>query len=281
MKYSNKIDKYLDGELAGNELSEFENKLLTNPELAKRVNKYRKLSEFVKREYEKSAPGKERTVGEREKLDEIINNLEDYNGEIDEEKIESLRNKLEIAHELYESKSPYKKHPHFWLLAAAVIVMFITTTVLVSHFKVLHVDNEKLFNKYYMPYTEDIYTRIITVDKEDSFIRALRNYVAQEYEEALTVFDQISEDDKNYLPARFYSGIIHMEKKRYSDAILSFRSILDHEPNELINGCNWYLGLCYMKLNENDMAQSCFRKIINSNSIYNKPSKKILKKLAH
>jgi len=47
MNYSEKIDKYLDGELQGNELRQFENELLMNPEFAGVLDKFDNFSRFL------------------------------------------------------------------------------------------------------------------------------------------------------------------------------------------------------------------------------------------
>ena len=102
MNYSEKIDNYLDGELQGDELRQFENELIINSKLAEAVDKYRKLSDFVRQQHAKmmSGTGKNYRIEDRE-INELIDTYQLKNGEEEPEDVKVLRKKLENAYRSY------------------------------------------------------------------------------------------------------------------------------------------------------------------------------------
>jgi TolA-binding protein len=70
-----------------------------------------------------------------------------------------------------------------------------------------------------------------------------------------------------------------MEVKQYDEANIRFKKIIDHKTNAFIESAEWYLGLCYLLKEDEEMAIEIFTEISNNKGFYSKESKKILRKL--
>jgi TolA-binding protein len=280
MNYSEKIDKYLDGELQGNELRQFENELIFNSKLAKAVDKYRRISDFIKLQHAKITSGKNNFTKDH-KINDIINTYRLKNGEEEPENIKLLRKQLENAHKSYIRKTgihEIKKLRRICYAAAAVFLL-ITVTSVFYYLQTRTYSNERLYSIYYEPYNKNIFTRIESVEPEGVFMQAMVKYADEDYKNALDLFKQVPSTDDFILPANFYSGISFMQTAQYHEAINSFLYIIKNPDNELIYQSEWYLGLCYLKTNETDKAFTQFKNITGSNSIYKEEAEDILKKL--
>ena len=70
-----------------------------------------------------------------------------------------------------------------------------------------------------------------------------------------------------------------MEIEEYTKANESFNKIIDHKANAFIESAEWYLGLCYLKTNENQKAFEVFGEIVERDGYFKKDARKIIKKL--
>ncbi len=283
MNYSEKIDNYLDGELQGKELRQFENELIINSKLAEAVDKYRKLSDFARQQHAKmmSGTGKNYRI-ENLEINEIIDTYQLKNGEEEPENVKILRNKLENAYRSYirnTRKHGLMKMNKIWLAAAAIGLLIIVTSI-VYYLQNKVYSNERLYSMYYEPYHKNIFTRIGPDEPEGVFKQAIKKYAEADYENALDLFKRVPMTDDYILPTYFYSGISLMQTGQYHEAATSFQYITKHQNNELVSQSEWYLGLCYLKTNETDKVFSQFEKIAGSNSIYKEKASFILRKLA-
>jgi len=283
MYYSEKIDNYLDGELQGNELRQFENELIINSKLAEAVDKYRKLFDFAREQQTKimSGTGKKYLIEDQE-INELIDTYRLKNGEEEPEKIKLFRKKLENAYRNYMQntmKQKLQKTRRIWFTAAAIGLLIIVTSV-IYYLQNKTYSNERLYSMYYEPYKKNIFTRIESGEPEGIFMQAMIKYADEDYENALDLFQRVPSTDDFILPAHFYTGISFMQTGKYHEAASSFLYIIKHLDNELIYQSGWYLGLCYLKTNETDKAFTQFKKITDSNSIYKEKAEDILNKIA-
>ncbi len=283
MNYSEKIDKYLDGELQGNELRQFENELLMNPELAEAVDKFRNLYDFIRQQHTKMMSGTRKKYRiEYQEINELIDTYRLKNGEEEPKEIKIFRKKLENAYRNYmqnTSKHGLMKTKRIWFAAAAIGLLIIVTSV-IYYLQNKTYSNERLYSMYYEPYTKNIFSRLESGEPEGIFMQAMIKYADEDYENALDLFKRVSSTDDFILPAHFYSGISFMQTGQYHEAASSFLYIIKQPDNELIYQSEWYLGLCYLKTDETGKAFTQLKKITRSNSIYKEKTEDILKKLA-
>ena len=110
------------------------------------------------------------------------------------------------------------------------------------------------------------------------------------FDEALTKFKAIVEKEANYSPAWYHMGLIYYERNQFSQAIEPLINVTKIDTTiSTLAGCNFYIGMCYTKLNQSEESVTWFEKALdyepnNQNYIYqvgetyqkmNKPDKAI------
>ena len=91
------------------------------------------------------------------------------------------------------------------------------------------------------------------------------------YEMSIKTFSLDSSNMLGYL----YSGLSYMELRNYKKAIEYFKYIIDNNDNLFIDQADWYMALCYLRIDENKSIV-ILNKIKNGNTIFNKKASKIL-----
>ena len=77
----------------------------------------------------------------------------------------------------------------------------------------------------------------------------------------------------------FYSGVAYQELGEYKQAIGSFSEVVHHGDNLLVEQSEWYIGLCYLRIDERQKALEQFRLIASRKGFYGEQSSKLLKQL--
>jgi tetratricopeptide (TPR) repeat protein len=108
---------------------------------------------------------------------------------------------------------------------------------------------------------------------------AMMLYESKRFDEAIQMFEKILKNDNSRIGLNLYSGISHMEVKEYDEANIRFKKIIDHKTNAFIESAEWYLGLCYLLKEDDQMAIEIFSEISKNKGYYSKDARKILKKL--
>jgi hypothetical protein len=237
------IEKYLDGELQGENLRDFESQLQNDKEFAQDY--------FLQKEIRNALSDWE-IIDLREKLDKIQKNFKK------------------------EKQRAIIKKPIFLYSACAFIALIIISSVLFFND---NYTNDDLYEKYYTHYDAGIQTRGSEKKSTDIYIQALKAYDNYQYVKAINLFNQMSDTSQSYYAKEYFTGLSYMELKNYNEAIKHFNFISNNKQNALYENVNWYLGLSYLKLKQNILAIEQFRKLVRDNSFYKKQSLDILDKL--
>ncbi len=234
------IEKYLDGELQGNDLKNFESQLQSDKELAQDY--------YVQKE--------------------IRNALSDW-------EIIDLREKLDkIQKDFKKQQRTIIKKPVFLYTACAFVAILIISSILIFD---KTYTNDELYEKYYIHYDAGIQTRGIEKTTTDAYTKALKAYDNKQYIEAIDLLNRIPDTSQTHTIAKeYFTGLSYMELKKYDEAIKHFNTILNDYQNALHENVTWYLGLCYVKTNQKQLAIRQFRELIRENSCYKKRSSEIL-----
>ena len=82
-------------------------------------------------------------------------------------------------------------------------------------------------------------------------------------------------------PRDIYSfGLYCMEEQRFPEAVYAFRRVVGMQEKTYLESSEWYLGLCYLKLNDLENAKLVFTSVAASKDhIFRKESKALLRKL--
>jgi len=245
--YLKSIDKYFDGEMSENELIEFEKNMKSDKKLKAEV-------EFQK-EIQDSLHDKQ--------IFDLKNNLE------------KIHNEAKTANNIDANKEPVVRELFIKKiqLAAAVIVLMIIASSVFYFVNNRTMSNETLYGIYYEPAKTMLVERSGNND-EVNLMQALQKYNHNDYTGAIEVFEK-----DNSIMAKFYLALSYMETNRMLDAVNLLKAIIEENDNLFVDQAEWYLGLCYLKLNETEKALIQFSKISQSNSTYKIKSEEVLKNI--
>ena len=238
------IEKFIDDELEGEQLEWFQNQLRTNREFVKQYQLQIDINEAVK-----------------------------------EDDIMQLRNKLESIYNEY-NKNENKVIRHNFLrklsvAASIIIVAGIATILMLTNKKYTH---QELFATYYQPY-ENISNYRGGEPTDDIFTEAFRLYDCKLYKEALEKFNLILDKEPGNTFILFYTAVTEIETGKTESAVNKFKVILKDKNDLFYQQSEWYLGLCYLKMNKKSQAIKIFNEIINNNHHYKPDAEEILSKL--
>jgi tetratricopeptide (TPR) repeat protein len=247
--YSNFVERYLTQQMKQDELDWFNEEMEANPVLAEEVQMQQDIGDAILNE---------ETLAFRAQ----INNLFEKEGN---------KKPVEACKTFY---LPYKVR-----IAVASLAAFI---ILGSGFYLYNhraIPSEKLFEIYYEPYEGLTNVRSSNLQMTDMLVTAMQKYEQREYESALMLFETVLASDRENITSRFYSAISYLETRHYRVAEKSFISIIDHDDNLFIEHAEWYLGLCYLKTGEDDLARKLFTAIADSEGFYSRNASRLIRNL--
>lgn len=238
------IEKYIDGELEGKELLDFEQLLSTNP--------------GIKREYELSM---------------------EINNSIAEDDVMDLRETLDY---MYTEEKAVQRIPTVFTkrkfyYAAASAALLIAAGGVATRLLNPSMDSESVFEKYYQPYEVTVTYRSGNTEVDRLLLNALEFYEEKDYDQALVLFEEILQNRKKDMAISLYSGISYMEEEKYQKATTSFNHIISDNDNLFIEQAKWYLSMCYLKTEKTDKAKEVLHQIIDEESYYKEQALKVLK----
>ncbi|MBI5541382.1 MAG: hypothetical protein HY951_15055 [Bacteroidia bacterium] len=208
------IEQYLDGELQGENLKNFESQLQNDKEFAQDY--------FLQKE--------------------IRNALSDW-------EIIDLREKLDKIQKDFKKNKQRAiiKKPVLLFSACAVIAILIVSSIFIFD---KSYTNDELYEKYYTHYVAGIQTRGIEKTTTDTYTQALKAYDNKQYIEAIDLLNRIPDTSQTHTIAKeYFTGLSYMELKKYDEAIKHFNSVADDYQTAFHENIIWYLGLCYIKTN--------------------------------
>ena len=250
INFTKRIDRYLDGELSGEELRWFERELESNHDLAEEVNLHREVHQAIR---EKDV------LDLREQLDTIHVALEPEHERV-------------LARKVLQSK--------YTRIVAATVAVLIAAGFLVNNLLNGPADSDKLFTKYYERPDLSVTVRSDNTVVDKAFHEAISMFNDERYAEALPLFEKVILLDERNMKAHMGAGISQMETDKPGKAENSFMTVINHNDNLYVDQAEWYLGLCYLKVNNEAMAKVQFDKIASGDYDFKKEEAgKILKKL--
>ncbi len=137
---------------------------------------------------------------------------------------------------------------------------------------------EELYSRFYSPYQTDVSIRSAG-QSQNGLTLAIQLYQKKDYNTAFEILGNLLNNNKNNPAIRFYYGITAMELNRYETAIYQMNELVNNNQQPFAIHAEWYLGLCYLKLNDETKARDYFKKIYENNGYYSSRAHDILKKL--
>jgi predicted negative regulator of RcsB-dependent stress response len=261
MKNLDKIIRYLDGEMNGEE----------------------------KRLFEKELVG-DKALKESKQL------MEEIDRAIDDDRLFAFKEKLKETNELYcaisskeyvvgidnnETKRKINFRFH-WKYAAAVVTFLIVISTVIFNFS--RSTNDKIFASYYDRYEANYesarsHNRGITSNKVSNLISAVQFYDQGNNNGAIQLLEEIIKNEADNIPAHFFLGLSFIETKNYNKAIENLSFVITKNDFTFIEHAKWYLALCYVKSDQVDRAFPILKDIVNSDNYHKAKALDLLKKI--
>jgi hypothetical protein len=169
-----------------------------------------------------------------------------------------------------------KRKSLFWYAAASIIVLMV---VFASLIRSKTYSNLQLYASYYQPYKSAENVSRSAESSINNFGNALHEINQGQYREALYSLDKASAKERDGFSVNFYSGVAYQELGEYNQAISSFSEVVRHGDNLLVEQSEWFIGLCYLRIDERQKAVSQFKSIASRKGFYGDQSSRLLKQL--
>jgi len=246
LDYSEFIERYLKGEMAPEEKIWFEKEIEGNQLLKNDIRLWNK-------------------------VDNVLSNKELI-------LLKAQLNQIheEIYHATEKGKGAIRKIYQRVYYSAGVLVVAVLMFAL--YLTNRNFTNEKLVELYYQPEVGSVTYRSAE-GVQDKMSQAMELYNSKEYKLAIDIFEQILAEDNNKPGVNLYSGIAHMELNKYGIASDRFLNVLSNKPNPFVESAQWYLGMCYLIVDNRAAAEKYFKELAYNDSYYSKNAKKILRRI--
>jgi len=238
------IERYNTGEMNEAEKTWFEKELGSNADLRKEVEL-------------------------RKRTDKMLKN----------QAVLQLRNKLEAIEGARSASKPVKntsKRVTFRYAAIFTGLIMIGSLLILSR-KPLTSDD--IFSKFYTSYEVNAPQRSLQAVANTDYSKAIEYYNVHDYRNAAMYFSKVIENDPHSIESTMLYGVSNFEERNYPEAEKSFNKVRMSDSSLYVEDAEWFLGLCYLKTNENARAVDQFTAIKNSESIYRKSARKILRNI--
>ncbi len=204
----------------------------------------------------------------RNKTDDILQNQDLMN----------LRNKLNAIERNRAVSVTRGKHGQPVIKYAAVVAALIIlgSLALITNRKP---NTDELMDRYYKPYETASASRSAELIKNNDYNLAVEYYNIRDFRNAAIYFSKVLDKDPGNMHSTLLNGISNFEIQNYPEAERSFSKVIDNNDNYYIDHAQWYLAMCYIRTDERNKAIQELTLIKNSNTIYRKPAKKLLKSL--
>jgi tetratricopeptide (TPR) repeat protein len=230
------------------------------------------MSEPEKQWFQKELEGNSKLREEvelRSKTDMVLNNHSAF----------LLRNKLrDIERKRAEAVTSKQNGKHSALKYAAVITIFV---MLGSLFLVdrRNLPENELFERYFKPYEGISASRSLESKTNSDYMTAMDYYKIHDYSNAALYFTKVLRSNPLDMESTMLNGVSNFEEKNYPVAKQSFYKVIDNNDNYFIEDAQWYLAWCYIRTNESARAVEQLNMIKNSESIYRKDARNMLKRI--
>jgi anti-sigma factor RsiW len=310
------IDNYINGELSGSELFEFENDLLKDRTLKEELKLHKDINAAIEENDIMSLRGQisnilqtetswnvsEQSIEEYidgvlegEDLEEFKSELADnldlaaevelrrnVNSAINEKDIFELRRELAAARATAETNKvkmliPESKSDKLKFLRTSVAVVI----VLLGLTGVLRNSLVSTDHTYENYYTSPSWSAERALTDEVSILqKANTSYMASEYDEVIQLLS-IGEAGATNPVFDFYRAASFQNLEKFEDAIAGYTRVIENGDNLFIEEAEWYRGLCYLKLGELDKARNELLAVIERKGHFEEDAKAVIRRLKY
>jgi len=190
-----------------------------------------------------------------------------------------LRRKLiaaiEAGRNVKEEVPVVRMYTRKWWYAAASMLVLCTVAATLYLQTPRNISNDTLFTEYYN--SENI---VDQTRGDQNIVEAVIKFQQKDFKIASVLFKNILDKDNSNIAVWFYYGISNIETQNYENSEKAFNTIIEQNDNLYIEHAEWYLGLCYLKNNQNEKAIDQFVKVASDpENFHRQEAKDLLKKL--
>ena len=311
------IDNYINGELSGSELFDFESDMFQNPSLRDEVRLHHdidlaidendimdlrsQISNILQTETswnvsEKSIEDFIDGVLEGKLLEEFNLELQDntdlmaevklrkqINESLVEKDIFDLRNELKAAREAAEVKKvkmiiPETKTGQIKFWRSSVAILI----VLLGLTGVLRNSFISVDNTYDNYFETPAWSPERSLSSEITLLQQANiSYLKEDYAAVLNILDQSSSSSNENPVFNFYKAASLQNLDNFNDAIAEYTNVIRHGDNMFIEEAQWYRSLCYLKLGDYDKAKTELLAVIDRKGHFEKDAKAVIRRLKY
>lgn len=250
------IEEYLDGHMTQVEAESFEKKLYLDSEVAQETKFRSKINTAIKEI-------------------ELFQALDAVHSEFINEKTRVLPNLSQPKGKTQIFNGEYILR---WAVAACIL-LFIGLSLDHYYSNRLPI-NERLYAEYYAPFSPFESENHHFVFDRNGMTEAEEEYLKGNYQNALAILNNLPNEISIQAEKQFYIGMSDMEIGNFDAAIRNFNDVLNKNVQfKYVPQINWYLGLCYLNIDETNKAVEIFQHVVKYKGYKYQEAKKILKKL--
>jgi len=171
---------------------------------------------------------------------------------------------------------PSRRNNIYWYAAASIVILMLVFSSLMQ--RKSHSDQE-LYASYYQGYSSSGMASRSALVANNGLNKALYDMDKHDFHSALKCLENIPLTEQNGFTINYYSGIAYQQLGEYNQAINSYSKVVQHGDNLLVEQSEWYIGLCYLRIEERQKAIAQFKSIVSRKGYYRDQSSKILKQL--
>ncbi len=311
------IDEYINGELTGADLIEFENDMLHNRSLRSEVKLHQDIDSAINEDDIMNLRGQisnilhtetswnvsEKSIEdyidgtlEGELLNEFLLELKDnsdlmaevelrkqVNQSIGEYDIFKLRNELKAARESAEVKKvkmliPESKISHVGFWRSSVAILI----VLLGIGGVLRnsfISADRMYDKYFEAPAWSP-ERSLT-DEITLLQRANISYLNGDFAQVINILDQVPESNIEYPVFDFYKAASFQRLDKLEEAISGYTRVINHGDNLFVEESEWYRSLCYLKTGNKEKAKTELLAVIERKGHFENDAKAVIRRLKY
>jgi hypothetical protein len=310
------IDDYINGELSGSELLDFENDMFQNRLLSDEVGLHQNVELAIKEKdimnlrsqisnilqtetswnvSEKSIENFIDGVLEGDLLEEFMLELQDntdliaevelrkqINESLSESDIFDLRKELIAAREVADVKKinmiiPEAKVGQIKFWRSSVAIL----VVLLGLAGVLRNSFISIDNTYDNYFEAPAWSPERSISNEITlFQQASVPYLNADYAEVVKILNQLPESNSEPV-FDFYKAASLQNMDNYRDAIAGFTKVINHGDNLFIEEAEWYRSLCYLKLGNYKEAKMELLAVIDRKGHFENDAKAVIRRLKY
>jgi tetratricopeptide (TPR) repeat protein len=280
MDYTELFDLYIDGRLTGKELEEFEQALENDPDLKNDLEKFKALHIAAEKTIRQDKPEEEEYEIDKETDELSRDDISKYGKEkrdqsdTDMVHFEEMLKNAERDH-LNERGGRFKKTMFIWYGAAAIVFIILAVSVFLI-VRTNKLNTLDLYATFFEPYVKSEKVFELTRSSDD-FYYAVKVFEAGDYSRAAILFSNLSDSVELKAYALFYSGITSMELGKWDEAISSLKNAIGCGEDQIAYDSRWYLGLCYLRVDDEESARRQFEILASEKNEYTRKSRQIVR----